>query len=204
MSPTAWAKEQAFERREQESHLLTPGHHLAVLSAPGHYCPRTLPPAQAAVRSFIHSAQLFSGYGRRNKTDQLPSGSDEQSDVPDLVQSSGPGIKQMGGWERDRGKLLPPGAPGPGRTEPDSVTQVTGWGQGEAEVVRLPGKGGGKGSPPSSPHGSSELPLTLNECCPRPSSVPGERDTICGTPKIVSCCSAILALVWGVRTGGGG
>lgn len=69
MSPTAWAKEQALERREQESHLLTPGHHLAVLSlttitAPGHY-PL---PKQLSAHLFI---QLSYFLGTAEETKQI-------------------------------------------------------------------------------------------------------------------------------------
>lgn len=76
--------------RDQESHLLTPHpspgstHRLTTITDPWDY------PCPSHCR-LIHSAQLFSGHRRKNR--QLPQGSDEQSDVFDLAQSSGPGGK---------------------------------------------------------------------------------------------------------------
>lgn len=127
-------KNRLFRRGDRS--LLTLGRHLALLRLTTITCTQDHPlPKHLSTYSFIRSIYFLGGRG--NKTD------------PDLVQSSGPGRKQMWGSERDGG-LLPSGVP---RLEGQNQTQSppARWGQGEAEAVRLPGGRGEKGSPPPGP-----------------------------------------------------
>lgn len=63
----------------------------------------------------------------------------------------------MRDWERDRGTAAPRSSQA-GEDRARFSHPADRVGKGEAEVVRLPENGGGKGSPLSSPQGSSECP----------------------------------------------